>query len=104
MRSLKIWLPVVVVFLVSLVPVVAVGQYRIINAKKYDYTLSVGDVGQTDPVPFEITLGDSAVNLAVGIAAAGIAIGLGIIIGAALFLHAMDRRGPANKHRLAPPN
>lgn len=41
---------------------------------------------------------------AVCTALTGITIGASIIIGANIIAGALDRRGPANKHRLAPPN
>ena len=82
MRSLKSWLPVVVLFLVSLVPVVVSAQ-SISNANENThYTDGI--------IPFQLSLGDSMNTLAVGIAVAGIAIGAGIFFG-------LKARGVAGK-------
>jgi hypothetical protein len=83
MRSLKSWLPVVVLFLVSLVPVVAVGQLQRSLGQGYSRNTNTNTNanrhgnfdGESMKLSFKI---DGIYYLAGAIAIAGIAIGMGI--------------------------
>ena len=91
MRSLKSWLPVVVVFLVSLAPVIAVAQTLNDLIAEPSYPHSVEIIRNGVRGPFRVSLAvDDIYVLATAITMAGIAVGAGIFFG-------LKARGAAGK-------